>query len=144
LLDGRGQRADAAWPAVDQDRDRRGRPRPGVGGGAWAGPPARLRNLPARAGRYVRDQRALGLEDAVRKMTSAVAERLGLRERGLLRVGCYADVAVFDPATIADQATFEAPHQLSQGVRDVWVNGVRVLQDGAHTGATPGCVVARS
>jgi N-acyl-D-amino-acid deacylase len=80
----------------------------------------------------------------VRKMTSAVAERLGLRERGLLRPGCYADVVVFEQATIADQATFEAPHQLARGVRDVWVNGVRVLLGGAHTGATPGRVVTPS
>jgi len=67
-----------------------------------------------------------------------VADRLGLRERGLLRAGCYADVVVFDPAIIADQATFENPHQLAIGVRDVWVNGQRVLQSGQHTGATPG------
>ena len=93
--------------------------------------------------RDVRDERVLSLEDAVRKMTSAVADRLGLRERGLLRVGCYADVVVFDPATIADQATFEAPHQLATGVRDVWVNGQRVLLSGQHTGATPGRFVAR-
>jgi dihydroorotase/N-acyl-D-amino-acid deacylase len=77
-------------------------------------------------------------------MTSAVAERLGLRERGLLRPGCYADVVVFDPATIADQATFEAPHQLAPGVRDVWVNGERVLRDGVHTSVTPGRVVTPS
>jgi N-acyl-D-aspartate/D-glutamate deacylase len=92
-------------------------------------------------GRYVRDERALTLEDAVRKMTSAVADRLWLRERGLLRAGCYADVVLFDPATVADRATFEEPHQLSTGVRDVWVNGERVLRNEVHTGATPGRVV---
>jgi N-acyl-D-amino-acid deacylase len=97
---------------------------------------------PRVLGRYVRDEQALPLEDAVRKMTSAAADRLGLRERGLLRAGCYADVVVFDPATIADRATFESPHQLSVGVRDVWINGGRVLQNGAHTGATPGRVVS--
>jgi N-acyl-D-aspartate/D-glutamate deacylase len=70
-----------------------------------------------------------------------VADRLRLRERGLLRAGCYADVVVFDPATIADQATFQAPHQLATGVREVWVNGARVLRSGTHTGATPGRVV---
>ena len=89
-------------------------------------------------GRSVRGKCVLSLEDAVRKVTSAVADRLGLRERGLLRAGCYADVVVFDPAIIADQATFENPHQLAIGVRDVWVNGQRVLQSGQHTGATPG------
>ncbi|HEX5502689.1 MAG TPA: amidohydrolase family protein, partial [Thermomicrobiales bacterium] len=93
-------------------------------------------------GHYVRDEGVLPLEDAIRKMTSAVADRLGLRERGLLRAGCYADVVVFDPATIADRATFEEPHQLSTGVRDVWVNGARGVAGGRHTGATPGVVVA--
>ncbi|UCC65387.1 MAG: amidohydrolase family protein, partial [Anaerolineae bacterium] len=92
-------------------------------------------------GRYVREAGLLTLEDAVRKMSSAVADRLGLRERGLLRQGCYADVVIFDPQGVSDLATFEDPHQLSVGVRDVWVNGVRVLKNGAHTGAKPGCVV---
>ena len=110
---------------------------------AWAaqrGPthPRAYGTYPRVLGKYVREEGVLPLEDAVRKMTSAVADRLGLRDRGLLRAGCYADVVVFDPATIADRATFEDPHQLSVGVRDVWVNGERVLRDGAHTGATPG------
>jgi len=114
---------------------------------AWAaalGPvhPRAYGTYPRVLGRYVRDERLLPLEDAVRKMTSAVADRLGLRERGLLRAGCYADVVVFDPAIIADQATFENPHQLAIGVRDVWVNGQRVLQGGQHTSATPGRFVA--
>jgi dihydroorotase/N-acyl-D-amino-acid deacylase len=89
-------------------------------------------------GKYVRDERVLPLEDAIRKMSSAVADRLGLRDRGLLRAGCYADVVIFDPATVADRATFADSHQLSVGVRDVWVNGARVLRDTQHTGATPG------
>ncbi len=97
---------------------------------------------PRVLGKYVRDEGVLTLEDAVRKMTSAVADRLGLRDRGLLRTGCAADVVLFDPATIADRATFENPHQLSIGVRDVWVNGSRVLQSGTHTGATPGRIVS--
>jgi N-acyl-D-amino-acid deacylase len=92
-------------------------------------------------GKYVRDEGVLPLEDAIRKMTSAVADRLGMRERGLLRQGFFADVVVFDPQTIADRATFEEPHQLSVGVRDVWVNGVRVLKDSTHTGATSGRIV---
>jgi N-acyl-D-amino-acid deacylase len=89
-------------------------------------------------GRYVREDGVLTLEDAVRKMSSAVADRLGLRDRGTLRAGAYADVVIFDLATIADRATFDDPHQLSTGVRDVWVNGTRVLANGQHTGATPG------
>ncbi len=92
-------------------------------------------------GRYVREQGVLTLEDAVRKMSGAVADRLGLRERGLLRKGQYADVVIFDPAIVSDRATFEAPHQLSVGIRDVWVNGTRVIANGAHTGAMPGRVV---
>lgn len=96
---------------------------------------------PRVLGRYVRDEGLLTLEEAVRKMSSAVADRLGLRERGLLRAGCYADVVVFDPATVGDRATFERPHQLSVGVRDVWVNGARTLAGGAHTGAKAGRVV---
>ncbi len=94
--------------------------------------------FPRVLGHYVRDDGVLGLEDAVRKMTSAVADRLGLRDRGLLRAGLAADVVLFDPATVGDRATFADPHQLSVGVRHVWVNGERVLRDGAHTGALPG------
>jgi N-acyl-D-aspartate/D-glutamate deacylase len=89
-------------------------------------------------GKYVRDEKVLTLEDAIRKMTSSVADRCGIVERGLLRAGHFADVVVFDPETVIDNATFSDPHELSTGVRDVWVNGTRVLQDGAHTGATPG------
>lgn len=89
-------------------------------------------------GHYVRDEGVLTLEDAIRKMTSAVADRLSLRNRGLLRAGMMADVVIFDPATVADHATFDDPHQLSTGIRDVWVNGIRVLEGGTHTGATPG------
>jgi dihydroorotase/N-acyl-D-amino-acid deacylase len=96
---------------------------------------------PRILGKYVRDEKVLPLEDAVRKMSGAVATRLSIRDRGLLREGMYADVVVFDPATIADRATFERPHQLSVGVRDVWVNGVQVIAGGRHTGAKPGRVV---
>ncbi|HXM59033.1 MAG TPA: amidohydrolase family protein, partial [Candidatus Dormibacteraeota bacterium] len=113
---------------------------------AWAverGPvhPRAYGSYPRILGHYVRERRVLGLEEAVRKMSSAVAARVGLSDRGLLRTGCHADVVVFDPASIRDAATFEAPHQLSVGVRDVWINGERVLRDGVHTGATPGRVL---
>jgi N-acyl-D-amino-acid deacylase len=93
---------------------------------------------PRLLGHYVRDEGILTLEDAVRKMSSAVASRLGLRDRGLLRPGMVADVVLFDPLLVADRATFTEPHQLSTGVRDVWVNGQRVLREGVHTGAMPG------
>ena len=93
---------------------------------------------PRILGRYVREQKLLTLEDAVRRMTGAVASRLALRDRGLLLEGMFADIVIFDPATIMDLATPERPHQLSRGVEQVWVNGVRVLRDGRHTNAKPG------
>lgn len=92
-------------------------------------------------GHYVRERKVMGLEEAVRKMTSAVAARLSIRDRGLLREGFYADVVVFDPNTIIDKATYTAPHQHSVGVQTVLVNGVRVWDNGTHTGAKPGRVV---
>ncbi|MBA3670932.1 MAG: D-aminoacylase [Gemmatimonadaceae bacterium] len=100
-------------------------------------------SYPRILGRYVREQKLLTLEDAVRKMTGGVAARLGLRDRGLLREGMFADVVVFDDATIMDLATPEKPHQISRGVEQLFVNGVQVLRDGKHTGATPGRVLRR-
>jgi N-acyl-D-amino-acid deacylase len=96
---------------------------------------------PRILGKYVRQDSLFTLEEAVRKMTSAVAARLKVRDRGLLREGMYADIAFFDPATIIDRATFEQPHQLSVGVRHVFVNGIAVVSDGKHTGAKPGRAV---
>ena len=95
-------------------------------------------SFPRILGRYVREQKLLTLEDAVRKMTSLPADRLGLRERGQLRAGFYADVVVFDPGKIEDLATYDRPHQLSTGMRDVFVNGIAVLSAGAMTTAKPG------
>jgi N-acyl-D-aspartate/D-glutamate deacylase len=94
--------------------------------------------FPRVLAKYVREEGLLTLEDAIRKMTSSVANRLSIRDRGRLEIGCYADLVVFDPATVQDNASFEQPHQLSSGVRDMWVNGSRVLQNGVHTGAKPG------
>ena len=91
--------------------------------------------------KYVRDEKALTLEDAVRRMTSLPASNLKLRDRGLLKPGYYADVVVFDPAAIQDHATFEKPHQLATGVEDVFVNGVLTLENEQHTGAFAGQVV---
>jgi dihydroorotase/N-acyl-D-amino-acid deacylase len=111
--------------------------------GVTLGPthPRAYGTYPRVLGKYVREERVLPLEDAVRKMSSAVADRLGLRDRGMLRAGMKADVILFDPVTISDRATFEDSHQLSVGVSDVWVNGVRVLKQSHHTGATPGQIV---
>ncbi len=96
---------------------------------------------PRILGKYVREEGVLPLEDAIRKMTSAVATRLQIHDRGLLRPGMYADVVVFDPLTIIDRATFQEPHQLSAGVQHVFVNGVHTLRDGEHTGAMAGMIV---
>jgi N-acyl-D-amino-acid deacylase len=89
-------------------------------------------------GKYVRDEKLVSLEEAVRRLSALPAENLGLDRRGRLAPGMFADVVVFDPATIADRATFEKPHQYAVGMRHVFVNGVQVLKDGEHTGATPG------
>lgn len=97
--------------------------------------------FPRVLGKYVRQDSLFTLEEAVRKMSGATAARLKLRDRGLLREGMLADVVVFDRATIIDLATFDKPHQLSIGVKHVLVNGVAVVSDGRHTGATPGRVV---
>jgi N-acyl-D-amino-acid deacylase len=95
-------------------------------------------NFARLLGKYVRDEKAATLPDAIRRMTSLPATNLGIKGRGVLKPGYYADVVVFDPAKIQDHATFEKPQQLSTGVRDVFVNGVQVLKDGKHTGAKPG------
>jgi N-acyl-D-amino-acid deacylase len=93
--------------------------------------------------RYVRDDKLMTVTEAVRKMTSLPASNLGISTRGLLKAGYFADVAVFDPNTIQDHATYEKPRQLATGVSEVFVNGVEVVHDGQHTGATPGRVVKR-
>jgi len=89
-------------------------------------------------GKYVREEQVITLEDAIYRMTGLPAANLKLDQRGLLAKGYYADVVVFDPETIADRATFEAPHQLATGVQHVFVNGGQVLANGEHTGETPG------
>jgi N-acyl-D-amino-acid deacylase len=89
-------------------------------------------------GRYVRDEKLVPMPDAIRRLTSLPAANLGLGDRGTLKVGAFADVVAFDPAAIADKATYEQPHQYAVGMRHVLVNGVPVLRDGEHTGATPG------
>jgi N-acyl-D-aspartate/D-glutamate deacylase len=92
-------------------------------------------------GHYVRDEKVATLQDAIRRLTRRPAQDFKLKNRGCLDAGCYADIVVFDPKTIADHATFAKPHQYATGVVHVFVNGVQVLRDGDHTGATPGQVV---
>jgi N-acyl-D-amino-acid deacylase len=95
-------------------------------------------NFSRLLGKYVRDEKVISLAEAVRRLSGLPAENLGLESRGLVKPGMFADVVVFDPATIGDKATFEQPHQYSVGVRHVLVNGVQVIKDGEHTGAKPG------
>ncbi len=92
-------------------------------------------------GKYVREEKVITLEDAIRKLTALPAENLKLDRRGALEAGYFADVVVFDPETVADHATFVDPHQYATGVVHVFVNGEQVLEDGEHTGRTPGRVV---
>jgi N-acyl-D-amino-acid deacylase len=98
-------------------------------------------NVARLLGRYVRDEKIIPLEQAIRRLSALPAENLKLKNRGKLDAGYYADIVVFDPATIQDHATFDKPHQYSTGVRDVFVNGVQVLRNGDHTGALPGRVL---
>ena len=123
------------WVAVNTD----------YGGVAPDGPFADIRPHPRTygsftriLGRYVREQKLMTLEYAVRKMTSLAAQRVGLTERGLVRPGMYADITVFNPATVIDRATFEQPHQPSVGIEYVLVNGKVVLRKGQLTDARPG------
>jgi len=89
-------------------------------------------------GKYVREEKVISLTEAVRRLSGLPATNLGLDHRGFIKEGMFADVAVFDPATIADRATFEKPHQYAVGMKQVFVNGVQVIKDGEHTGAKPG------
>jgi N-acyl-D-amino-acid deacylase len=98
-------------------------------------------NFARLLGRYVRDEKLIPLQEAIRRLTSLPASNLKIEKRGWLKKGYFADVVIFDPAKVRDHATFEKPHQYSTGVVHVFVNGTQVLKDGEHTGATPGRVV---
>ena len=92
-------------------------------------------------GKYVRDEKVLTLEEAIRKLAALPAANLRIDRRGSLKEGYFADVVVFDPAKVQDHATFVEPHQYATGMVHVFVNGDQVLKDGEHTGALPGRVV---
>ncbi len=100
--------------------------------------------FPRVLGQYVRERRIMSLPEAIKKMTGASAERMGIANRGLIRPGFYADLTVFDPETIADRATFSNPHQYPTGIHYVVVNGTVVLEQGEHTGALPGRVLRKN
>ncbi len=95
-------------------------------------------NFSRLLGKYVREEKVIPLEEAIRKLTSLPATNLGLDRRGLLKADYHADLVVFDPKQIADRATFEKPHRYAVGMKHVFVNGTQVLKDGEHTGAKPG------
>jgi N-acyl-D-amino-acid deacylase len=98
-------------------------------------------NFARLLGTYVRDEKLISLEEAIHKLSGMPAQNLHLKKRGELQVGNYADIVIFDPATIKANATYDQPHQLATGVQNVFVNGTEVLKDGVHTGAKPGRVV---
>ncbi len=98
-------------------------------------------NVARLLGKYVRDEKLIPLEEAIRRLTSSPARHLKIYDRGVLQTGFFADVVVFDPARISDLATYEKPHQYATGMVDVFVNGKQVLKNGEHTGAKPGMVV---
>jgi N-acyl-D-aspartate/D-glutamate deacylase len=103
--------------------------------------PRSFGTFPRVLGVYVRERRLLSLEDAVRKMTSLNAAKIGAGERGLVRAGCFADLTVFDPARVIDRATYLEPFQYAEGIEHVIVNGIVVLERGRHSGARPGRVL---
>jgi N-acyl-D-amino-acid deacylase len=98
-------------------------------------------NFARLLGKYVRDEKLIPLEEAIRKLTSLPASNLKIEKRGMLKEGYYADIVIFDPDKIQDHATYEKPHQFATGMVHVFVNGIQVLKDGEHTGALPGRVV---
>jgi len=95
-------------------------------------------NFARLLGKYVREEKVISLEEAIRRLSGLPATNLGLDHRGFLKPGYFADIVIFDPATISDKATFDKPHQFAVGVRDVFVNGVQVLKNGEHRGKFPG------
>jgi len=149
-----GSRVGTVYFLMSEENIRRKLAKPWVSFGSDAGAPAAeglfmnagthpraYGNFARVLGRYVRDEGVIPLQEAVRKLTSLPAENIGIRERGRLAPGYFADIVVFDPDRIQDHATYEEPHQYATGVEHVFVNGEQVLRDGEHTGAVPGRVV---
>lgn len=144
-------RVDAVYFLMSEDNVRRKVAKPWISFGSDAGAPAAegvflessrhprtYGNFARLLGKYVREDRVITLQEAIRRMTSLPAANIGVFQRGELREGYFADVVVFDPERISDKATYEEPHQYAVGMRHVFVNGQQVLADGRHTGATPG------
>jgi len=126
------------WVAIDNDSE--GTSPEGILGQAHPHPRA-YGTFPRILGKYVREEKALTLEDAIRKFSALPAQRMHLTDRGVLKEGMWADVVIFDPATVRDRATFDNPNQLSEGMEYVLVNGVPVIDQGKMTKALPGRVL---
>ena len=127
-------------PWVSFDNDSSGASPEGILGQEHPHPRA-YGTFPRVLRKYVREEKKITLEDAIRKFSALPAERMRLTDRGVLKAGMWADVVIFDPATVRDLATFENPNQLSQGMDYVLVNGVPVIEQGKMTGALPGRVL---
>jgi dihydroorotase/N-acyl-D-amino-acid deacylase len=127
-------------PWVSIDNDSQGTSPEGLLGKEHPHPRA-YGTFPRILRKYVREEHALTLEDAIRKFSALPAQRLRLADRGVLKKGMWADVVIFDPATIRDLATYDQPNQLSEGMDYVLVNGVPVIANGKMTGALPGKVL---
>lgn len=147
-------RVDTAYFLMSEDNVKLGIAQPWVSFGSDAGAPApegvflkssthprAYGNVARLLGRYVREEKVISLAEAIRRLTRLPAQNWNLSNRGCIDPGCYADIAVFDPATIGDRATYQDPQQYAVGVVDVFVNGQQVIADGKHTGAKPGRVV---
>ncbi len=146
-----GARVEVAYFLMSEDNVKRQIALPWVSFGSDAGAPApegvflkssdhprAYGNFARLLAKYVREEKVITLQEAIRKLTALPASNLSLQHRGRLASGYFADVVVFDPATIQDHSTYENPHQLATGVADVWVNGIRALKDGMATGAASG------
>jgi N-acyl-D-aspartate/D-glutamate deacylase len=129
------------WVSVGQDAGARSPDSTGsFGEGAH---PRGFGTFPRILGKYVRQDGTIGLEFAIRKMTSLAAERFGIQDRGILRPGAYADIVIFDPNTVIDNATYDEPTKLASGIKYVMVNGQFVVDDTHLTGARPGRAIRR-
>jgi len=146
-----GSRVGVAYFLMSEENVRREVALPWVGFGSDASAPApegvflqsnehprAYGNFVRVLAKYVRDEKVISLEQAIRKLSGLPAQNLSIKDRGLLRKGYFADVVIFDPRTVQDHSTYEKPHQLASGVDEVWINGVRALHEGAATGAPSG------
>jgi N-acyl-D-amino-acid deacylase len=146
-----GSRVGVAYFLMSEDNVRREAALPWVSFGSDASAPApegvflqsnehprAYGNFVRVLAKYVRDDKALSLQQAVRKLSALPAQNLSIKDRGMLRKGYFADVVIFDPRTVQDHSTYERPHQLASGVDEVWINGVQALHAGAATGAPSG------